>query len=193
MSATRLLMLGVLRIFQPAHGYVIRRELESWNAEDWANIAYGSIYFALRKMEEEGLIRVHDTTQEGRRPTRTAYVLTEAGEEEYQRLLRAQWWEYKPLIDPFMVAFSFMEDLPHDELLASLRHHAAAARLAAGTLEHQLKAIIAHSEYPSNQKPAHVPDMIRLMQSRIAVEIAWTEEMIGKVERGELPASNTTD
>ncbi len=33
MSATRLLILGALRFMQPAYGYSIHRELESWHAE----------------------------------------------------------------------------------------------------------------------------------------------------------------
>ena len=65
MSATRLLILGALRFMQPAHGYSIRRELESWHAEDWANIAYGSIYFALNKMADEELLAVSED-QSGR-------------------------------------------------------------------------------------------------------------------------------
>ncbi|MDQ6604403.1 MAG: PadR family transcriptional regulator, partial [Chloroflexota bacterium] len=56
MSAARLLILGVLQLKSPAHGYEIRRELELWRAEQWAHIAYGSIYFALNKMAEEGLV-----------------------------------------------------------------------------------------------------------------------------------------
>jgi hypothetical protein len=35
-SATRLLVLGAVRIFQPAHGYLVRRELLSWGVENWA-------------------------------------------------------------------------------------------------------------------------------------------------------------
>lgn len=56
MSSMRLLILGVLAQKKSAHGYEIRRELESWNAERWTNIAYGSIYFALKKMTDEGLL-----------------------------------------------------------------------------------------------------------------------------------------
>ena len=44
MSPIKLLILGVLMIKKEIHGYEIRRELESWNAEKWANIAYGSIF-----------------------------------------------------------------------------------------------------------------------------------------------------
>ena len=91
MSATRLLILGVLRHKQPTHGYDVRRELEAWQAERWANIAYGSIYFALNKMAEEGLVEVVDTDQVGKRPARTTYTITAAGEAEFQRLLREYW------------------------------------------------------------------------------------------------------
>ena len=43
MASTRLLVLGVVRIFQPVHGYDVRRELLSWRVDQWANVAPGSI------------------------------------------------------------------------------------------------------------------------------------------------------
>ncbi|HEY8599996.1 MAG TPA: PadR family transcriptional regulator [Thermomicrobiales bacterium] len=182
MSATRLLILGALRFMQPAHGYSIRRELESWNAETWANIAYGSIYFALNKMEQDGLVAVSDTAREGNRPARTTYIITESGEIEFQRLLREFWWEYKPLTDPFMVAVSFMDQLPPGELVAALRHHVAAARLYAESLQAQITSPI-----QNDFKPRHVVEMPRLMLSRLDAEVRWTEDIIAKIERGELP------
>jgi hypothetical protein len=42
MSSTRLLILGAVRIFQPVHGYFVRRELLSWRADQWAKINPGS-------------------------------------------------------------------------------------------------------------------------------------------------------
>jgi DNA-binding PadR family transcriptional regulator len=182
MSATRLLILGALRFMQPAHGYSIRRELESWSAEDWANIAYGSIYFALNKLTEEGMVAVDETEQEGKRPARTTYVVTEAGEIEFQRLLRDFWWNYKSPIDPFMVAVAFMDQLPRDELVGALRHHTAAARLAVESLERQIAAPI-----ENDYKPRHVAEMPRLMIARLESEVAWTEDVIAKIERGDLP------
>ena len=47
MSATRLLVLGVVRMFGRAHGYQVRRELLTWSADEWANVQPGSIYHAL--------------------------------------------------------------------------------------------------------------------------------------------------
>ncbi len=38
MSATRLLVLGVVRMYGQAHGYRVGRELMSWGVEEWANV-----------------------------------------------------------------------------------------------------------------------------------------------------------
>ncbi|WP_232072102.1 PadR family transcriptional regulator [Phytohabitans flavus] len=54
MSTTRMMILGLVSWMQPVHGYDVRRELLSWNADKWANVQPGSIYHALRKLTEEG-------------------------------------------------------------------------------------------------------------------------------------------
>jgi DNA-binding PadR family transcriptional regulator len=56
LSATRLLVLGVVRMYGRAHGYQVRRELLTWSADKWANVQPGSIYHALKKMTAEDLL-----------------------------------------------------------------------------------------------------------------------------------------
>lgn len=182
MSATRLLILGALRSMQPAHGYEVRRELESRRAEHWANVAYGSIYFALHKLAREGLIEAVGTEQEGRRPARTSYVVTPEGEAEFQRLLREQWWLYRPTVDPFHVALSFMDQLPREELLAALRHRLSRQRAGAESL-----STYAQRSKLMEDAPPHVEEIFRLSAAHAEAEARWAEELIGKVERGELP------
>jgi Transcriptional regulator PadR-like family len=79
-SATRLLVLGVVRIFQPAHGYLVRRELLSWDVENWAAINPGSIYNMLRTLTRDGLLAEVDTADVGKGPARVGYRLTPDGE-----------------------------------------------------------------------------------------------------------------
>jgi DNA-binding PadR family transcriptional regulator len=76
MSATRLLVLGVVRIFQPVHGCSVRRELLTWKVDDWAHVKPGSIYNALRTLTKEGYLEAAGTHTEGSRPERTLYQLT---------------------------------------------------------------------------------------------------------------------
>ena len=68
MSATRLLVLGVVRMYGSAHGYQVRRELLTWSADKWANVAPGSIYHALKKMAAEKLLEEVATETEAQGP-----------------------------------------------------------------------------------------------------------------------------
>src|SRR5437764_14902060 len=110
MAVTRVLVLGVL-LKQPMHGYEVRRELESWNAEQWANIAYGSIYFSLAKMAEGHLVEVVSTDHRRNRPARTVYAITNRGREDFARLLRDLWSLYRPPLDLFRVALTLVNFL----------------------------------------------------------------------------------
>lgn len=176
-------MLGVLRIKQPAHGYEVRRELKTWGAERWANIAYGSIYHALSKMGEEGFIEPVDIEEKvNNRPARTTYAITETGEREFQRLLREYWWDCKPAKDPFQIALTFMNAMPRDELLAALRRRADLLRADLGVHEWATKLKTAPPD-----TPRHVAENMRLAAAHAKAELRWTEEAIGKVERGDLP------
>ena len=181
MSSTRLLILGCVRIFQPVHGYEIRRELESWSVADWTAIAYGSIYHALTSLARDGLLEVVGTEQHGRRPARTSYRLTPPGEEEYLRLLRDTWWRPKPLIDPFAPGLSFMADLPRDEVLAALEYRIQSGRAANESTRFMLDSPL------MKEKPAVVAEMLLLSIARTEAEIAWTERLMERVQRGELP------
>ena len=183
MSAARLLILGVLQIKQPVHGYDIRRELETWNAEQWAQVAYGSIYYALNKMADEELVEVVSKGASGGRPAKTQYKITGRGEAEFQRLLREYWWNRKPVIDPFQVALTFMNFMPREELLAALR-------VRSDKLNADFKALEYLTEGPKTQNPhtpRHIAENLRLVQGYYKAELAWIEQTIGKIERGELP------
>lgn len=181
MSSTRLLILGALRFLQPTHGYRIRSELESWSAENWANIAYGSIYHALKKMAEEGLVEATGTDRVDNRPARTTYAITEFGEAEFHRLLHEHWWEMKPVIDPFQVALSFMGDLPRDELISALRRRATAYRSAVEELEYSRRSKM------MSDAPRHVNEIFNLAAAQAEASAQWADETIRKVERGDLP------
>ncbi len=181
MAVTRVLVLGVL-LKQPMHGYEVRRELERWNAEQWANIAYGSIYFCLAKMAEERLVEVVSAEDRGNRPARTVYAITDQGRLEFTRLLRELWWEYRPAIDPFRVALSFMNCLPRDEVLAALRHRADGLH---STLEAFPYAIEGRLRNPG--APRHLREVLRLAALHIETQLHWVEEAIEKVEREEMP------
>ena len=182
MSSIRLLILGVLLRKQPIHGYDVRRELEQWHADKWANIAYGSIYSALGKMAEEGLVAATNTEQGDKQTARTKYTITEDGQAEFERLLHEYWWELKPTIDPFQIALTFMDKLSPSELRDALRHRADQLRSSLTTLQHMHPA-----QTTGAHNPRHIVESMRLMQAHAETELCWIDEVLCKIERGELP------
>ena len=179
MSSIRLLILGVLLHKQPIHGYDIRRELEQWGADKWATIGYGSIYSALGKMAEEELVEAINAEADDGHVSRTEYMITERGRAEFERLLRQFWWELKPTIDPFQIALTFMDKLSPEELRDALRHRADQLCTSRATLQHIIPQ--------QNNHPRHIAEGMRLVQAHIETELRWIDEILYKIEQGELP------
>jgi DNA-binding PadR family transcriptional regulator len=179
MSATRLMILGLVQWMQPVHGYDVKRELESWQADEWANIAPGSIYHALRKLAADGLLEEVATEQVGARPARTTYRITPKGEREFTELLRRFWWQFQPPIDPFMAGFAFLPQLPRDEAVAALRNRARGLRAAA-----DMQRFALSSAFMRQTKPAHVGWQFERMIAQMEVDIAWCERIAARLEGG---------
>jgi len=178
MSSTRLLVLGVVRIFQPVHGYDVRRELLSWRVDKWANVAPGSIYNALKTLTKEKFLKVTGTDQVGGRPERTQYSLTADGEKEYQALLRATWWRVLPPLDDLMPALCFMPTLKQEELLAALEHRIAALEGAIKHIEFSRKDI------KPPDTPEHVKELYDRMRTQLAAEIPWARTLMDRLHKG---------
>ncbi|GAA1718645.1 PadR family transcriptional regulator [Kribbella sp. NPDC056951] len=180
MSTTRLLLLGIVRIFQPAYGYQLRRELLTWNVQDWANINPGSIYTGLRTLAKHGYLAELEEGP-GHRPGRTSYKLTVDGETEFFSLLRHHLWAvdgFHP--DRMQAALSFLWTLQRDEVLTALE-----ARIA--QIEARLKAA------PFNERqiqtdpgtPNQVVEMLRIAAARDRGELDWTREFRDRVAAGD--------
>ncbi|GAA5062684.1 DNA-binding PadR family transcriptional regulator [Thermocatellispora tengchongensis] len=175
-SSTRILILGVL-LDGPLHGYEVRRRLELWGADNWANVAFGSIYHGLAKMADEGLLEV----VEGGRGGKTVYAITDAGRQDFHSRLFGYWWEIKPIVDPFQVALTFMDRLDRPQLLDAMRGRAEQLELSLKMLERALGAKQAYGA------PRHIDENLRLQSAQLRAQLDWLREAMGRVESGDLP------
>jgi DNA-binding PadR family transcriptional regulator len=179
MSTTRMMILGLVQWMEPVHGYDVRRELLSWNADKWAKVQPGSIYHALKKMTEEGLLHEVTTEQVGQRPERTSYGITPRGRDAFETMLREQWWEVHPATDPFSAAFAFLPALPRKEAAAALRHRARMLRVTAQGIQDMIVA-----GRTDINKPVHVKWMFELWIARAEGEVRWCEQIADQIEAG---------
>jgi DNA-binding PadR family transcriptional regulator len=173
-----------VRIFQPVHGYDVRRELVSWRAHEWANVAPGSVYSALKTLVKDGSLEVVGTKQVGGRPERTQYKLTLRGEAEHNDLLRAAWWNIQPLTDPLMAGISFLGFMPRAEAIAALEHRAAQIRAQLKQLDFLIESTIV-TPATAAENPDHVREMLRLSAARWSAELDWGKAFIARLKAGE--------
>ncbi len=181
MSSTRLLVLGAVRIFQPVHGYFVRRELRSWQADDWAHLNPGSVYNALRTLARDGYLEDLGTETRGGRPARTRYQLTPDGDSEFLHLLRTALWtldRYAP--DPMLAAWSFAWALTRQEVTAALEHRVAQIDASRTEAQHTIRDM-----QTNPGTPHHVTEHVRLVQARLDGEADWTRGLLGRVRDGE--------
>jgi DNA-binding PadR family transcriptional regulator len=183
-SATRLLVLGAIRIMQPVHGYDVRRELLTWRLEEIANVKPGSIYSAIRTLEKDGCIAVHSHAGGDSRPEKTTYVTTAEGEKEFELLLREAWWTVKEPTEPLIPALSLMMFFPRDELVRALQ-----ARI--GQLESGLEAtgfirgsIRDGADGSDGQIPEHVREILDFVSARTRAEVEWARGFQKRVREG---------
>lgn len=179
MFSTRLLVLGAVRIFQPVHGYLVRRELLTWDVEQWAHLNPGSIYHALRTLARDGLLEEVATGAEGGRPARTSYRLTRDGEAEFTELLRRAFWQldvYRP--DTLLAGLCFAFWLRRDEITAALENRVKLLDVAieAGRFE-----AASMRDYPEKQ---HVPELYAVTEARLAGEREWARDLAVRIQAG---------
>lgn len=82
---TRLLVLGMLNM-QPMSGYDIQQMLKLTNANRWGGVLIGSIYHALKKLEQEKYIEIESVEQTGHRQ-KAVYKITDTGNEHLKELV----------------------------------------------------------------------------------------------------------
>lgn len=178
-ATTRLLVLGVVRLFQPVHGYDVRRELMSWHVDEWASVAPGSVYNALKSLTRDGVLEVVGTKQVGGRPERTTYRLTARGEQELSEMLRDTWWTVKMPLDPLAAGVALISFMKRDEAIAALEARIAQIQ---GQLTHGEHAIAAIDDI---ETPAHVRELMRLLYARLGSEIAWAKALLPRLRAGD--------
>ncbi|MFG3347386.1 PadR family transcriptional regulator [Streptomyces sp. NPDC048018] len=179
MSAIRLLVLGAVKMHGRAHGYQVRNDLEYWGAHEWSNAKPGSIYHALKQMAKQGLLAADEiapSTAGG--PPRVEYEITDAGREEYLRLLRAALSTYDQEMDVLSAALGFVVDLPRAEAVELLR-----ARVR--ELDEWRTAVTTY--YTPEGGPGqlgHIGEIMHLWVHSADSSREWTLGLIDRIEGG---------
>lgn len=164
----------------PMHPYEIAAMLRSRGKEHSIKLNYGSLYTVVDNLAKHGLIEAVEARREGRRPERTVYRLTEAGQAELDdwmtELLSAPVKEYPQ----FEAALSLLPVLGPDQVLDSLRQRVSILEKTIDDERAQLtglltvlpRLVLLETEYSLRMREA---------------ELDWVRGLVGELEEGSLP------
>jgi DNA-binding PadR family transcriptional regulator len=139
----------------PMHPYQMQRLLHLRHKDEILALKRGSLYHAIRRLAQSGLIHAEKTGREGRRPERTTYRITPAGTRAFIEVLRKIVATPKREPSECMAAMSFLVHLEPGEARALLGERARnldteidqfASRLA-GAKAHVERINLIESEY----------------------------------------------
>jgi DNA-binding PadR family transcriptional regulator len=165
----KLLLLGILRQ-QEMHGYQLYEFIER-DLAACTDLTKPTAYYLLNKMAEDGWI-VEVPTQEGNRPPRKVYHLTETGEAAYQRLLRANLGDYQLASFSGDMGIAFLQDLDTHEAIELLQHRRSG----------MLSALRAFQAVPTH--PGSFQWVILHQRHHLASELDWLDGIIAELQVG---------
>ncbi|OLF16762.1 PadR family transcriptional regulator [Actinophytocola xanthii] len=174
-----LAVLGLL-LERPMHPYEMSSTLRERAKEESIKLNYGSLYSVVESLRRHGLIEVHETVREGRRPERTVYAITDPGRDEFVD------WESELLSIPakeftqFEAALSLMPALPPDIVVRLLetRRMRVAAEVAGMT------AVM--EEMSKRGMPYLWVVEADYVQALRRAELAFVDDLIARIKDGSL-------
>lgn len=164
----------------PRHPYEIYQEMLRRSEDRLVKVRPGTLYHAINRLAEAGLVVEYATGRDGNRPERTTYAITEPGREAalaaLKEMLRRRAEEYPEF--PLAVAE-----------LSMLTPAEAAEHLAvrAGALRADLAALSAVE--PALRAKA-LPEVLWIEHSwlvtTLGADLEWTERLVARLRSGDL-------
>jgi DNA-binding PadR family transcriptional regulator len=177
-SLWEMAVLSLLRE-EPMHPYQMQRLLVERHKDEVLALRRGSLYHAIDRLTRQGLIAPVRVGREGRRPERTTYRITAAGDRERVRWLRER--IATPQEEPleFVATLNFLVYISPGDAVVQLEARIQALDARSRTLRRMLKGL------------AGIVDRINRVESEylLAVteaELAWVRRLVGEVRSGSL-------
>jgi DNA-binding PadR family transcriptional regulator len=164
----QLLLLGLLRR-QEMHGYQINEFIEE-KMHFCINLKKSTAYYVLDKLAQEGYVEV-EHAQEGNRPPRRVYHITQAGEAYFTELLRENLSDYTPTYYPADIGLAFINQLPPPEITSCLK-------LKRDKIQTELENL--------HQVPGHTGPLLHVLKRNrrlLQAELDWLDDLLAEMDR----------
>jgi|SRR5215470_13995033 DNA-binding PadR family transcriptional regulator len=176
------LALAVLRLLRerPMHPYEAHQQIRDRSIDYVIKVRAGSLYHAVERLHRLGLVEPVETAREGRRPERTVYAITEAGNDEYLANLRDLVRHPEDEYPVFAAAIEMLRTLDRDEAIRLLQQRGTALEVGLAAHE-QVIASLAKAGMPRTATL-----QVEFCQAARRAELSWIRQLIEEIRSGEL-------
>jgi DNA-binding PadR family transcriptional regulator len=164
---------------RPMHPYEMNRLLLERHWDEVLVLKRGSLYHAIRRVLSAGLIVAIGTTRDGRRPERTTYRITPAGEEQLVRWLRDMVALPVRESSTFMASINFLIHLTPSDAAAQLERRAQRLEQEVGGVEAGMKILV-------QRLPRFLLLEAEYMLSMRQSELQWVRKVLEELRSGHL-------
>jgi DNA-binding PadR family transcriptional regulator len=134
----------------------------------------GALYQALHRMAQDGAIEAVRVEQEGNRPARTIYRITEEGRQELEALRNVVLRSFQLRHDPIDLALQNIDGMPQDQLRVILQDRRNLIATEHATWRHVYQSATPHLR-PMEQAIVH--HSLR----RLEAELRWHDELLSQL------------
>jgi DNA-binding PadR family transcriptional regulator len=175
-SSIRLFILGTLATTGPLHGHQIRQQAQFDRTESWTDVQVGSVYGALKRLANEGLVREVRTEKVGNRPERTVYEITPEGRRSLAAIHDRALCDLDRHFDPFDLALAQARTIPEEHLKQIVANRIGALQVQLASQRHNAEAA---DPYLSEAERMVVQHLI----ARTEAELRWHSELAARLPK----------
>lgn len=159
------------------HGYEIQRFIQLSEMDQWTKIQSGSIYYALGKLEKEGLIKLEKEIGTGPK-ARKVYTITEAGRKALKVLAKEELSkELYPIGSDKFIVFPILDSLNKSEIEAQTKTHIKSIQTTLNYMK-KWQQVKIHSNSLAIEALS-----FEMMISNLEYQIRWHETLLANLDQ----------
>ncbi len=164
----------------PRHPYEIYQEMLRRQEHRLVKLRPGTLYHAVNRLAEAGLIAEHGTDREGNRPERTSYAITDAGVEAAGDALREMLGRVAEEYPEFALGIAEASILAPDVVADLLGRRAEQLR------ERLTEIDAAEVSVRAQGLPEILWAEVTWLRAMLGADLAWAESTLERIRAGEL-------
>ncbi|SDX21111.1 transcriptional regulator, PadR family [Arthrobacter sp. yr096] len=166
---------------EPMHPYEMYQVLMARHEDRLVKVRPGTLYHAVGRLEEHGLVQATGTEREGNRPERTTYCITDAGHQALDARLQAMLSTPVNEYPLFPHAIAEAHHLPADVVMRLLEERVVALSADLDFL------VTAEATVTAKGLDRKYWIDITYQQAITRTEIAWIRGLLEELDSGKLP------